>query len=208
MTFSSFEDMHVNGLVQKNLFLEKEDKLALWKIENTGGVRREFEVYFFTSQWKVIVKLLLSGLLPWTHVTRDLPHTKFIWEKQTLLSFSVPQFSPVNNKAHILMSSKPVTMQTVQNMGCFVLSLGSIWFISHWTRSKWTLLSYGTEKSGSETKCNYVHNWIQTFLSFLELHFVYCAEKHCDCVWWRWIIQNYESLVRTVKWSGQWGGGV
>lgn len=113
------------------------------KTENTGAVWREFKMYYFISQKVnskknnsqiVIGKVFnvgyfhsLSGILRWSHVTRDLSHVKFIWEKQTLLSFSVPRFSPVNNKAHILMSSKPTGMQIVL---CFHLSQPN-WFHSH-----------------------------------------------------------------------------
>lgn len=91
------------------------------------------------------------------------------------------------------------------------------------TRSKKTLFSCEREKSENDAltssvkiiwKCLVIPSTAvgveksKHLFNSLELLFVYCADKVCDCVWWRWIVQNYESLVRTVKWSG-WGvGGV
>lgn len=132
--------------------------------------------------------------LHWSHVNWDVPHVKFIGEKQTLLSYSVPRVVSADNKAHILMSSKPErNVNCIEYWGCFVLPVGQTKLVSFTLNHGKTLVSYETQKPATSTFAAVINPNI--FLIFVA--------KLSDWACW-WIVQTDESWVRTVKWVMSW----
>lgn len=139
--------------------------------------------------------LVLFQLPLWgCHVIRDVPDAIFIRWKQILLSCSASQFSAFNNKAHILMSSKPARMQTVQNLGCSLLSCGPASFLlnrfcSH--RIKQTFFSWRKYRCRQNILNHVSLSWYSHFLKVIlwisiyllcKISFVTTLMK-CSALW-------------------------
>lgn len=140
----------------------------------------EFKMYYFISQKvnskKVTVKLLstgyfhpLSELLRWSHVTWDLPHVKFIGEKQTLLSYSVPRLPQSTIKPTFWCHQNQTECKLNRVWGCSVLPVGSTKVVLFTLDQVKTLFGYEREKkqatSTSAAVINPNINFISLFIS-------------------------------------------
>lgn len=153
------------------------------------------------------------------------PHVKFIWEKQNIAFILCSRFSS-QPTFWCHQNQRECKLYRIWVVLCFLLVQPLYfcvidWIWSHWTRSKQTLFSY-EGKSGNSKRLKKKNmpcfsqsksyqmprdsshdccNKSKHLLLFLELWFVYCVDKLCDCVWGKWIVQIYECLAESeIKW--------